>query len=324
MLSIIVFASIILFQLGLTGLVLARAATWVRSPHATFGRGFLTAVIFLVYSIIGSLLQSAMIKSMPLDVFWLPIFFAVLILLGVLFFQLLFTRYIFALNWLRGVLVFLSSLIAVGITLCLVLFVVKTRMVETFITPSHSMSSALVAEHYEGVCPECNGLMLKPHRPGGFDAQGVCTKCKAVRHLDARMTFTEVQGADRFVVNKLLKPERWDIIAFRSTVEPETIYAQRLVGLPGETIAVREGAVWVNGAKQSPPDSVGPVKYLDGRARDQEEFGPHILKENEYFVLSDNASNAFDSRLFGAVLTTDLIGVVDLIYWPWKRIRLIR
>jgi hypothetical protein len=62
-------------------------------------------------------------------------------------------------------------------------------------------------------------------------------------------------------VDKLATPRRWDIVVFRIPEEPSVVYVFRLVGLPGESVSIREGLVWINGQKQAVPPALAGLEY---------------------------------------------------------------
>ena len=63
----------------------------------------------------------------------------------------------------------------------------------------------------------------------------------------------DTDDGDRILVCKLIAPRRWDLMVFRYPEDPTVNYVKRLVGLPGEKLAIRDGAVWINDAKIDPP-----------------------------------------------------------------------
>ena len=131
---------------------------------------------------------------------------------------------------------------------------------------------------------------------------------------------TQTQFADRLIVNKLVylfnNPTRGDIILFDSPYNDGKQYVKRLIGLPGETIEIRRGMVYVNGKLL-----VFPGITL---RRDYSNMEKVIVPENSYFVLGDNRGNSADSRVWGFVKNSDLIGEAMFIYWPINRIRWVK
>ncbi|MEM9768156.1 MAG: signal peptidase I [Cyanobacteria bacterium P01_D01_bin.71] len=108
-------------------------------------------------------------------------------------------------------------------------------------------------------------------------------------------------------------PQRGDIVVF--TTPPaleqaglgEDILISRVVGLPGEELAVQAGQTLINQSPLSEPYIEEPADY---------ELPPIIIPEDAVFVFSDNRNNAFDSHAWGPLPQENIIGKVQLIYWP--------
>jgi signal peptidase I len=131
---------------------------------------------------------------------------------------------------------------------------------------------------------------------------------------------------DRVLVNKILydykEPKHGDIIVFRYPVDGKKDFIKRLVGLPGDTIEIRQGKVLIND-EPLPKDS--PMRKYYYYNREDWEYGKENMKikvpANSYFVLGDNSAQSSDSRNWGFVPKSNLIGKAFMIYWPPKRIR---
>jgi signal peptidase I len=155
------------------------------------------------------------------------------------------------------------------------------------------------------------------------------------------MTSCQVQKAvpdpaspDRFWCWKVYEPRRWDIVVFQFPAEPTYTYVQRIVGLPGETVVINDGSVWINGRKLTAPggqyylsEVAGPpgggALRMWGTKQSPAELGP-----DEYFMLGDFSENSSDSRICQdgapghppyAVPRSHIIGVATYIYWPLER-----
>jgi len=101
-------------------------------------------------------------------------------------------------------------------------------------------------------------------------------------------------------------PQRGDVVVL-DFEEPQEDLIKRVIGLPGETVEIRDGLVYINGQPLEEP-------YINARPRYTEE--PITLGADEYFVLGDNRNNSRDSHSFGAVTSDHLMGRAWLIYWP--------
>ena len=119
---------------------------------------------------------------------------------------------------------------------------------------------------------------------------------------------------DRILINKLAyevgEPERGDIALFENQEGGEEPLIKRVVGLPGDTVEVREGRLLLNGEPQREP-------YLNRSPRGrQAPYGPTRVPEDHYFMMGDNRTRSHDSRFFGPVPEEDLIGEALLRFWP--------
>jgi signal peptidase I len=94
-----------------------------------------------------------------------------------------------------------------------------------------------------------------------------------------------------------------------------TLGVKRVVGLPGETIAVAGGRVWIDGKPLAEPYLTGPIGYT---------MAPVVLKEGEYFMLGDNRAASFDSHVWGPLAKTQFVGRVEFRPWPPSRLSRIR
>jgi len=110
-------------------------------------------------------------------------------------------------------------------------------------------------------------------------------------------------------------PIRWDVVVFESPVAGGGHWASRVVGLPGETIDIRSGKVVINGNEETLPPrlSIGGYKLPEGdlspSAPGPVTF-PFKIPSGSYFVLGDNVSNALDSRYWGGLDQSKILGKV--------------
>jgi signal peptidase I len=88
---------------------------------------------------------------------------------------------------------------------------------------------------------------------------------------------------------------------------------KRLIGLPGERIAMRDGVVYIDGRRLDEP-------YLADGQRDQFNFVERQIPDGHYFMMGDNRPKSCDSRRWGAVPRDNIIGEVFAVYWPPQRI----
>lgn len=95
-------------------------------------------------------------------------------------------------------------------------------------------------------------------------------------------------------------------------VTPRSEFIKRVIGIPGDVVEGRDGAVWVNGVRLVEP-------YLKEPDRPIREFGPVTVPEGRLFVMGDNRSASQDSRFFGPIPIEDVVGKAFVIIWPPSR-----
>jgi signal peptidase I len=119
--------------------------------------------------------------------------------------------------------------------------------------------------------------------------------------------------------------KRRDIIVFKYPEDPERDFIKRVIGLPGETVEVREKKVYINGtaldepyvhflAPPSAPSELHEVTSFDVRER----FGPVTVPADQYFMMGDNRDNSADSRYWGFLRRDYIKGKALVIYWSYQ------
>jgi len=103
-------------------------------------------------------------------------------------------------------------------------------------------------------------------------------------------------------------PKRGQLVIFTPFVPQETTdIVKRVIGLPGETVDIHEGSVWINGQKLSENYTTGPSERYDLHM-------PYKIPQECYFVMGDNRGNSYDSRFTGCVPRKNIIGTPVMIY----------
>jgi signal peptidase I len=105
------------------------------------------------------------------------------------------------------------------------------------------------------------------------------------------------------------QPERGDIIVFRYPLDPSKSFVKRVIGVPGDTVEVRNQQTIVDGHVLS-------ESYIKGAENGL--FPPTTVPPGDYFVLGDNRNNSSDSRSWGMLPANDVIGLAWVSYWPPK------
>jgi signal peptidase I len=134
--------------------------------------------------------------------------------------------------------------------------------------------------------------------------------------IDSGSMLPTLQAGDQVLVDKRAYrggtlPRRGDLVVFHA---PRTgdVTLKRAVGLPGDTVAIEDGVLVVNGRRQTEP-------YADPDAIDSVYFGPARVRAGTVFVMGDNRADSIDSRDYGAVPRGDLMGRVRVRLWPPAR-----
>jgi signal peptidase I len=161
---------------------------------------------------------------------------------------------------------------------------------------------------------------------------------QAFRIPTGSMRMTLIEG-DRILVDKVTygiripfvdlqlpeirRPQRGDIVVFRSPEDPGRDFIKRLVAVGGDTVEIRDLKVWVNGKPLTDPPIFTKISYYN-----RGDYGmldkPVRVPTGHYFFLGDNSTSSRDSRYWGFLPESNIIGRAFVIYWPIKRIRLLK
>jgi len=110
-------------------------------------------------------------------------------------------------------------------------------------------------------------------------------------------------------------PIRWDVVVFEPPFSAGQIWVSRVVGLPGEVIDITPAGLSINGKVMSIPSSLKigaytlPPPALGPKSNPVTKF-PYHISSDSYFVMGDNVNNALDSRYWGALKSTNILGRV--------------
>ena len=134
---------------------------------------------------------------------------------------------------------------------------------------------------------------------------------------------TTLSDKDQLIVDKMTyrfrDPKRYDIVVFPYQYQDNTYYIKRIIGLPGETVQILSGMVYIDGMRL---DEHYGNEIMENPGIAEE---PLTLGEDEYFVLRDNRNNSSDSRAsdVGLIHRKDLIGRAWIRVWPLSQIGVI-
>jgi signal peptidase I len=119
--------------------------------------------------------------------------------------------------------------------------------------------------------------------------------------------------------------KRGDVLVFKYPVEPDRDFIKRVIGLPGETLELKEKKIYINGKPLEEPY----VHFLEEPHRNtefsevtssdvRENYGPVTVPPNQYFMMGDNRDNSADSRYWGFMPRDYVKGKALLIYWSYE------
>lgn len=128
-----------------------------------------------------------------------------------------------------------------------------------------------------------------------------------------------IMTGDRFFGNRLAylfdDPERFDIVVFKYPDDESQLFVKRVIGLPGETVEIKDGKVYINGSETPLDDSFTPETPTG-------DYGPYVVPEGSYFMLGDNRNHSGDSRFWKqpCVEKEKIVGKAIFRYFPGVKI----
>lgn len=153
------------------------------------------------------------------------------------------------------------------------------------------------------------------------------------------MRATLLEG-DRILVNKFIygakipftdlrlpalrEPKRGDVIVFIYPKDPKKDFIKRLIALPGETVEIKNGSIYINEVFNKEPLISNHYYYNRPESAYGKEGQVIKVLEDSYYVLGDNSSSSQDSRYWGFVPKKNVLGKAMVVYWPPNRIRIIK
>ncbi len=143
-------------------------------------------------------------------------------------------------------------------------------------------------------------------------------------HVNGDSMNVTLEDGDNLIVDKLSyrfkDPERYDIIVFPYQYQEKTYYIKRIIGLPGETVQVIDGLVYIDGEMLDESYGKEVMEYAGVVSE------PITLGEDEYFVLGDNRNNSSDSRdpSVGNIHEDQIIGKAFIRIWPLNKFGILK
>jgi signal peptidase I len=336
--------TLLLYALFLIGSLLLHAvffwlgARLTNAAKPTFLRALAAAVCLSFINALTLVMAGWMLGPLGREDAILALVIGVGLLLWEVLIACLVFKLVFITSTLRAAFICLLGIVPATATGALVFLVVRPLVMEAYVIPSFAMAPTLVSWHKHGVCPQCGETLFVPtrspsERPGAeywnTQSLGVCSHCFQASTVDSTDTRPEPINADHIVANKLMSPRRWDIVVFRSTEDPSLKYPRRVVGLPGEKVFIKDGAIWVNDQKQTPPNDLEELQYTSEPQMSLQVLQgtleqPWVLADDEFCVLGDFTLQSNDSRHFAPIKRSQIEGVVTICYLPISRWRVFR
>jgi len=118
--------------------------------------------------------------------------------------------------------------------------------------------------------------------------------------------------------------KRGDVLVFKYPIEPDRDFIKRVIGLPGDTLEVRDKKVYIDGTPLDEPyahylDAAGPSELREVTSSDvRDHFGPVTVPPDQYFMMGDNRDNSADSRYWGFLRRDYIKGKALVIYWSYE------
>jgi len=139
-------------------------------------------------------------------------------------------------------------------------------------------------------------------------------------YIPSRSMVPALKPGDRIIVSKFdywfKQPHRGEVIVFKYPVNPDTDFVKRIIGLGGDTLAIRDNNLYIDGKKLEEP-------YLSQNLVMQD-FGPVTVPKGTLFMMGDNRNDSKDSRFWGPLDKDLIIGRAIIRFWPLNRMGLIK
>jgi signal peptidase I len=202
-----------------------------------------------------------------------------------------------------------------SILIALVLAVlIRSYFIQPFKIPSGSMRMTLIEGDHLFVDKWTYGPQVLPPMFWDIGLQDT-SPLLSVRWPEALLPMTKTR------LPGFRKPQRGDIVVFVYPLDPTKDFIKRLIAVGGETVAIKDGAVYINGSQITDP-RIKHTYYYNRGDYGAENQVVHV-PPGYVFVMGDNSGSSYDSRYWGFVPETSIIGKADIIFWPLDRIRIL-
>ncbi len=203
-----------------------------------------------------------------------------------------------------------------SILIALVLAVlIRSYFIQPFKIPSGSMRMTLIEGDHLFVDKWTYGPQVLPPMFWDIGFQEG-SPLLSIRWPDALLPMTKMR------LPGFRKPQRGDIVVFVYPVDPTKDFIKRLIAVGGETVQIKDGSIYINGNIITDPRIKRTYYYNRGDYGAEGEI-VHV-PPGYVFVMGDNSGSSYDSRYWGFVPETSIIGRADIIFWPLNRMRILQ
>jgi len=194
--------------------------------------------------------------------------------------------------------------------------VIRSYFIQPFKIPSGSMRMTLIEGDHLFVDKLTYGPQVLPPMFWDIGAQEGNPPLMSVRWPNSILPLTKIR------IPGFSRPHRGDIIVFVYPVDPTKDFIKRLIAVGGESVEIKDGAIYINGKEVTDPRIKHTYYYNRG---DYGAEGQVVHVPPGYvFVMGDNSGSSLDSRYWGFVPVANIIGKADFIFWPLDRIRILQ
>ncbi len=161
---------------------------------------------------------------------------------------------------------------------------------------------------------------IKTLLTAGVLAIGIRTFVAEARYIPSESMLPTLEVQDRLIIEKISyrfnDPQRGDVVVFQPTdilrqQNYKDAFIKRVIGIPGDTVQVSSGHVYVNGQMLE-------EQYIEEAP--EYDYGPVTVPDDHYLVLGDNRNNSYDSHFWGFVPREKLVGKAFVRFWPFNRV----
>ena len=139
---------------------------------------------------------------------------------------------------------------------------------------------------------------------------------KFIYGIKLRVPFSSLN----YTLIPISSPKRNDVVVFIYPVDPKKDFIKRVIGLPGDTVQIKNKKIYINNQPMVDPHGVHSDQMIIPEAEQpRDNTGPIIVPPHKYFVMGDNRDESYDSRYWGFVDQKEIIGEAFIIYWSWDR-----